>query len=370
MFVNPQSMLNLAIYDHQLLSNINGNIHYVCSKYYDYLPLPANVHQHCLFRYNHLHSNATKAISYLLTHIQLFFCLMLWQPEVIHIQWLRIPLFDFYFYKIIKSLLHCKIIFTAHNILPHDTGERHKKAFAKFYSLADYIIVHSSSTKQELLSTFHIDNSKVRIIEHGILSLNSDPQKLQSVKSSLESRYQLAGKMVFSSLGHQYYYKGVDIIAKVWAETPELRENEHCRLLFAGRNRGVDFSAVKDIKNVIVDDRMLSDEEFDYLLRNTDVHLLTYRTISQSGLLLTAISTETPILTTNVGGLTEPFSIAPIGWVLDRLDEEHVRQQLLWLVNHPEEVEKVKNNKNGWNKLKEHYSWSRIGQLTQQLYSN
>ena len=368
-YVDPQSMLNLANYDHHLLTNIEADdIHYVCSKFYDYRPLPPNVHQHRLFRYNHLGSKTAKAVSYMFSYLTLLFCLLRWQPQVVHIQWLRIPAFDLFFYKLIKRLLHTRIVFTAHNILPHDSGDRYKWTMEKFYRLTDKVIVHTNTTRNDLLAMFHLPADKVTVIPHGILDLNCDEQKLHEAEEQLDRHYQLEGKMVFASLGHQYYYKGVDVIAKVWAETPELRDNPHCRLLFVGRNRGVDLSVAEGIANVTIEDRLLSDEEFYYLLRHTDVHLLTYRNISQSGLLLTAISTQTPILVTDIGGLTEPLSIAPIGWVLPQLDEEHVRQQLLWFLHHPEEIEKVKNDKASWQRVHQNYDWKNIGRETQDVY--
>ena len=367
-YVNPQSMLNLSIYDHHLMSAIEGEIHYVCSKFYDYKPLPTNIRQHRLFRYNRLKSNIAKAVSYIFTCLQFFICLLFWRPQIIHIQWLRIPFFDLYFYKLVKCVLHCHIVFTAHNILPHDTGERQKNLYIKFYRLTDRIIVHTNSTKQELLSVFNVPVNKVAVIAHGIIHLNFDQQELTTSLTALNSQYHLKGKMVFSCLGHQYYYKGVDVIAKVWAETPELRNNSQCCLLLIGRNRGVDFSIVSNIENVIIEDRLLTDVEFYYLLRHTDVHLLTYRTISQSGLLLTAISTETPVLVTDIGGLTDPLDVAPIGWVLPHFDEDHLRKQLLWFLDHPEEIEKVKNDKTSWGLVHKHYNWVNIGRQTQQLY--
>lgn len=367
-YINPQSMLNLAIYDHHLLSNIEGDIYYVCSKFYDYKPLPENVRQHRLFRYNNLKSNYAKAASYLFSYMLLLFFLLYKRPHVIHVQWLRIPTFDYYFFLFIKRILHCGIVFTAHNVLPHDTGNRFKKAYAKFYKMADRIIVHTNDTRNELLSKFQVPCDKIDVIAHGIIDLNYDQEKLTASLAELDNHFQLHGKMVFSSLGYQYYYKGVDIIAKVWAETPELYQNDHCCLLFVGKNRGVDFSAVNGIENVIVEDRLLTDEEFYYLLSYTDVHLLTYRTISQSGLLLTAISTETPFLVTNIGGLTDPLDIAPIGWILPQLDEVTVKQQLLWFVHHPEEVRKVKNDKANWKLVHQHYDWKDIGRKTQSLY--
>lgn len=367
-YIDPQSYKNLSVYDYSLLSNIDGEIHYLCSANYDYLPLPPHVKQHKLFHYNNKRSNLAKAVSYLCSYVRIFFLLLKWQPQAIHLQWMRIPNFDVAFLKIIKRLTQCRIIFTAHNVLPHDKGDKHMISYARMYDLADAIIIHTHATEQELISTFSQAKGKAYVIAHGLLQPSYDPSLLSQKEKQFEAHYQLEGKFVFSSLGFQYYYKGVDLLAEVWATTPELRNNEQCKLLIVGKNKGVDLSIVNGFENVIIEDRVISDEEFFYLLTHTDVYLLPYREISQSGVLLTAISVGTPFLVTDVGGLAEPLNVAQVGWKMEKLSIEVLRQQLLWLLKHPEQVVSAKNNEAGWNLLRKLYDWQEIGQLTQKLY--
>ncbi len=367
-YIDPQSIRNLAIYDYSLLSNIEGEIHYICSSHYDYKAMPQHVHQHSLFCYNNLSNNRSKALSYLWSHLRLFFLLLRVRPRVIHLQWLRIPSFDVAFYQLMKWLTGCKLVFTAHNVLPHDTGNRHKHYYGRLYAMADAIIVHTAITRQELLDTFDIPESKVHVIAHGLLQVDYSAEALEQQRANFDAHYQTEGCMVFSALGYQYAYKGVDLLTEVWATTPELRDNPRCKLLLVGKNRGVDLSAAEGISNVMVDDRVISDEELIYLLEHTDVYLLPYRKISQSGVLMTAIATSTPVLVTDVGGLTEPFAIAPMGWVLPKLDADQLRAQLLWLLHHPTEVAAMKQDTEAWNKLRAYYDWGRIGKLTQAVY--
>jgi len=367
-YIDPQSIRNLAIYDYSLLSHVEGNIHYICSTFYDYLPMPAHIKQYSLFGYNNKKNNSAKAISYLWSYVRIFFLILKLRPQLIHIQWLRIPRFDVLFLRTIKKLTGSRLVFTAHNVLPHDTGNRHLPTYRNLYQTADHIIVHTYATKQEILRLFSMPEDKVSVIDHGLIQPSFDPDILKKQENEFERHYQLDNKMVFSSLGYQYYYKGVDLLAEVWATTPELNQNDKCKLLLVGKNRGVDLSTVEGIANVFVEDRLTSDEEFVYLMRHTDVYLLPYRTISQSGVLLTAIYTGTPFLATEVGGLTEPLDIAHVGWRIPQLSINTLREQLLWLLHHPEAVKTAKNNKEGWDKLRQHYDWKRIGLLTQQLY--
>jgi len=368
LYINPQSMRNLAIYDYSLLTNLDADIHYVCSKYYDYKSFPPSVKQHKIFGYNHLNNNLLKAISYVCSYIVVLFLIARVRPEAIHIQWFRLPQFDGLLIRLVKKLFKCKFVFTAHNVLPHDTNEKFKEIFARIYKTTDAIIVHSKTTKEELLSLFDIPEEKVSVIEHGLIELGVDRDLLLANEKAYEKKYNLEGKVVFASLGYQYNYKGIDVVAKVWASTPELCQSSQCKLLIIGRNKGVDLSTLKDIDNVVIDDRLISEEEFYYLLTHTDVYLLPYRKISQSGVLMSAISTGTPILATKVGGLTEPIDIAPIGWTIPHLDPQVLQDKMVWLASHQKEIEMTKNNQSAWDKVRAHYSWDRIGKLTTTLY--
>lgn len=368
-YIDPQSYKNLAIYDYSLLTNMEGDIRYLCSTNYDYLPLPTCVRQYKLFRYNNKKSSLAKAVSYLYSYLRIFLLLIKWRPQVVHLQWMRIPDFDVAVLKMVRWLTGCRIIFTAHNILPHNQGTKYVRSYGRMYRLVDTIIVHTHATKTELTAMFSSTEDKVAVIAHGLLQLTYDPKLLRQQEKQLSERYQLEGKLVFSALGFQYHYKGSDLLAEVWATTPELRCSKHCTLLLVGRNMGVDLSAVNGIENVIVEDRVMSDEEFYYLLARTDVYLLPYRNISQSGVLLTAISVGTPFLVSNVGGLAEPLDLARVGWKMDRLSAETLRQQLLWLLRHPEQIAAAKGNDAGWSLLRKHYDWQEIGRQTQELYT-
>ena len=51
-YIDPQSMRNLSIYDYGVLSEIQGDVTYICSKYYDHLLLPKHIQQKKYFFYS------------------------------------------------------------------------------------------------------------------------------------------------------------------------------------------------------------------------------------------------------------------------------------------------------------------------------
>lgn len=367
-YIDPQSYRNLSIYDYKLLSGIkHDNIWYFHSIYYDYLPLK-HVHQRSLFAYNKKKNSLLKAVSYINSYLSILLYIVRLRPQVIHVQWFKLPTFDYWYFKLMRQLFHFKLVHTAHNILPHDTGDRFRLIYQKLYKLSDNIIVHTLSTKKELLQLFSIDESHISVIPHGILQMAIDHKKLSILTPEFNQKYQLNGKIVFTSLGEQTHYKGIDLLSKVWEETPELCQDPNLRLLIIGNNNGIDFSKLEKCANVIVEDRRISDEEFYYLIKCTSVYLLPYIKISQSGAMLTVLAQCTPILVSNVGGLTEPLEIVQVGWKIQPNNPESLRQALLYLKNHPNEIRRIKEDKEAWQHIKNHYDWDNICHKTLALY--
>lgn len=368
-YIDPQSSGNLAAYDHGVLSAIDGMVYYACSRYYDYETMPDNVIPCPLFSYNRISNTLLKALSYLFSLIRLFFLVLAKKPQVIHIQWFRIPVVDYYYYKFLKLCSSAKIIYTAHNVLPHNTGNRYSNVFRKTYRMANAIIVHSANTKKEIAETFGINNGKINVIRHGTLKMKYDEGRMQAERKTLEDKYPTNGKLVFTSLGEQSAYKGIDLLAEVWMTTPELRDNSNVMLILAGKGVGIDLTPLKQCANVKVEDSRLTNEEYMFLLRRTDVYMLPYRKISQSGALFTAMTEHIPLLVSDAGGLSEPLDMANIGWKVKAGDKESLRQQLIYIANHNEDIAKIKDDSDSWERLCDAYGWTEISHKTSVLYN-
>ena len=149
-FIDPQSMINLAVYDYHLLADIDDfDLHYVCSKYLDYKENGRHVY-HKLFKYNKLSNSVFKAVSYVWSYLRLLFLFIVHKPKLVHVQWFRMQHFDLYYFKVAKKLFGFKLLYTAHNILPLNTGDDYFPVFSKIYGICDAVIVHSNDTKAQL----------------------------------------------------------------------------------------------------------------------------------------------------------------------------------------------------------------------------
>lgn len=365
-YIDPMSMRNLARYDFHLLEHLVSDVYYFCSRHYDYKPLP-NVQFRKVFRYNQINSIALKTASYLLSYLLVLFHTLRIRPDVVHIQWCKLPQADSLYMWLTKKFIRARIVFTVHNVLPHNTGLRYKNIYSRIYNkMADAIIVHSARTKDEITSQFDVDPAKIHVINHGII-----PMERETDNPSTPDYYkQFEGRFIITSLGEQSHYKGIDMLADVWLSTPQLRRSGDLMLIIAGKNKGINLSELSLLDNVYLKDEKISDDEYIRLLRLTDVYVLPYRDISQSGALLTLMAEHIPVAVTDVGGLTDPFQYGNIGWIIPKPTREALRDTLLHIVANKEEARNIKADQATWQTVCSHYAWDLISRQTQQLYEN
>uniref|UniRef100_UPI00402972AC glycosyltransferase n=1 Tax=Prevotella sp. TaxID=59823 RepID=UPI00402972AC len=367
-YINPQSMSNLAEYDYFVTFGIKYRIIYLCSKFYDYHVNP-KLKYIPVFKYNHKKSKLSKAISYIISLLHIALLIMIYRPNLVHIQWFKLPTLDYKYWMCIKKIFHIKIIHTAHNILPHNTGKTYQYIYGKIYKkLSDKIIVHTANTKLEICNLFQIEDNKVAVIKHGLLCFKYDEGIYKKLCQESNLSKKIENKIVFTSLGEQSMYKGSDLILDVWLKTPELNQSNKCFLVIAGKFYKIDESEIKKCKNVYIKNERISNEEYIYWVKHSSAYLLPYKTISQSGALLTMLSAHLPVIASNVGGISEPMTIADIGWNIGKANFLNLQKTLLHILHTPEEILRKKKNDSGWNKIEKFYDWNEISKQTEMLY--
>lgn len=368
-YINPQSYSNLSRYDSGVLQNMPENsVVFYGSSMWDTTPL-RNAVMNLAFNYNKYRNPAIKGISYLSSVLKISRDIIKAKPKVVHIQWLRLFPIDWLFLKFLKSR-GIKVIFTAHNLLPHDSGTKFESEYRRYYQTVDRIIVHSPKTKDELIDKFGIDAVKINVIPHGPLDIYNNEDEVRQRTEQLRRIYSLYGKIVFCSLGIQSPYKGTDLLIDAWLGNPELKDNPSCHLFIVGRNDGIDYSKIKAVDNVTVLDERVSDLDFTSFLRLSSVALFPYRTISQSGALFTAIQNRTPVLVSDAGGLTDPLSYAKVGWCLGHASADNIAKWLCNLVANPDELYIVQKDTDAFDTVNKIYSWDHISDMTLDLYNS
>lgn len=247
-----------------------------------------------------------KACEGLLNYIYICYMVTVAKPDIIHLQWL--PFMDVigwetWILKLIKKLSpKSNLVLTIHNVYPHNMNQDAKKAynirFRQVCSNFDAFIVHTLISKNEVIQEFALQNEKVYVCCHGVF----EPQNVQIISEKRKKN-----KLHILQFGVQSYYKGTDILVEAICGLDDKRKSE----IETHISGGIDHAFLKELKakdkNSIIHWKsyILSDEELYQQINNSDIIVLPYRTISQSGVLLLSIYFEKLIICSDLPSFKE-----------------------------------------------------------------
>ena len=364
-YVNPNSYNNLSVYDYSLVQNIHSETYFFGSTNYDFRQF-SKAKVNLIYTYNRYNNKYLKSFFYAVNTLKLLWYIFTIRPDIIHIQWLKLPYFDIIWLNFIKLFIKkSKIVYTAHNILPHDSGKRYYNIFKYIYFLVNGIIVHSQYTYNELINDFNIDTIKVRVIEHGILDFDISQSKLDHIIHKLKEELKIRNdETVFLAIGKVSYYKGYDLLIRAWSQSDYLCNSRKTRLIIAGKGNISNINNIHLPNNINIVNKFLSNEEFMGLIIISDIIVFPYRQISQSGVLATVINYERFLIVSKSGGLPDIFKIGNVGTTFNSLRIIDIEKKIIEVLENkriPKQEE--------WKKIREYFSFKRIAKKTELFYT-
>ena len=255
------------------------------------------------------YSDSTKSklymgINYLMSYVYIILYSIFKRIDVIHIQWFKLEKIDPFLINILKK--RTRVVYTAHNVLPHVNGNAKMQEYKNIYESVDEIVVHGSAIKKEMISLFPGLEDKIFIQPYGFCMLENplevvEDDFIQRIKDLKSSSHRLV-----MCLGLINRYKGTDRILKIWND-----EYGSCNdnLIIAGKiiemYDELEHEITHKSSNVIIKNRHLTDFEFKELAELADIIVLPYRNASMSGVIYAAARASTAVLTTNSGTIPE-----------------------------------------------------------------
>ncbi len=237
--------------------------------------------------------------------------------KLFHILWFRkFPYIERTLLNVYLKTLGKKIVFTAHNV---DDQERNGKTnlFNKIslmflYNIVDNILVHTPKMKLELIEEFGIAKEKITVVPHGINDVIPEARVTR-----LEAKQQLGyspNEKILLFFGNIAPYKGLEDLIRALAEL--IDEDDRFRLVIAGPVKDKDCEGYwqeleKIIKDLRLSDyvrkevRFIPDEDVGVFFKASDVSVLPYKRIYQSGVLLLSYRQGLPVIAADVGSLRE-----------------------------------------------------------------
>jgi len=291
-------------------------------------------------------------------------------PGVIHVQFLpmlkwRLPL-DFWFLEFCRKR-GSKIVLTVHDLLPHDTGEAHKKTFEGLYQMADRLICHSDHIRARLGVEFHIPEEKVSVIPHGPFFYDVDSTGNEQALPGLQDT---PGRVLVLWQGIISPYKGVDLLMRAWQRVEA--QGIDCKLAIAGTGAPELLEQIREqvksleLKRVQLCLRFISAPELVAIYRAADIVVYPYRAITTSGAIATGMALGKTIVASGLPVFREFLTHRENALLVDPEDSVALAGALIELAQDAELRERLASGVRAMDFGNQ--SWRSIAKKTAQAY--
>ena len=217
--------------------------------------------------------------------------------------------------RIVKGNNHTKIICIVDNIIPHEKRPGDNIFTQYFIKPIDAFITMSEKVLSDL-DLFSTKNKKRQFLPHPLYDnfgeIISKKQALERLNLDQEYTYILF-------FGFIRKYKGLDLLI----EAMKSISNPKIKLIVAGEFYEDSRSYLQLINDSKVSDKIIlktnfiTDSEVKYYFSASDLVVQPYKSATQSGVTPLAYHFETPMIVTNVGGLTGMVPNGKVGLIAE-----------------------------------------------------
>lgn len=284
------------------------------------------------------------------------------RPDVIHVQWLALPLIDALFMPLLRRI--APIVLTVHDSNPYNGAGPlllrlgNRLATHRF----DRWIVHNDLSVRRL-SEQGLPAERLHQIAHGLLG---------PAASTLANEPRAGdGRLHFVQFGKLREYKGVDVLLNALGRL-SADQRERCRVSIVGRPY-MDTASLHELVErhqlqPLVQFRFdfVSDEEMAALFDSADLLVFPYRGIDTSGVLMAAIARGIPVIASNIGCFAEMLVDGEQGRLVEPDNPKALASAMADLIDDPAKTEAMRSQM--VQLLNQIPSWRRIAEMTTEVY--
>ncbi|MDZ8222868.1 MULTISPECIES: glycosyltransferase family 4 protein [unclassified Nostoc] len=280
------------------------------------------------------------------------------QPDVLHVQETNDPWYDW-------TLLLNKmppLVTTIHDIFRHPGdsmsvfGSEYTKRIAFYRS--QQLIVHTHQLKKILIEQFNLPKEQVNIIPHGELG------SLYQRRSNLKSQPREPNTLLF--FGRIWPYKGLKYLLEAM---PLIAERvPEVKLIIAGQGESIKQylpDGHNDKRYEIIND-FIPLEEVSNLFQRSTVTVLPYIEASQSGVATLSYGMGTPVIASEVGGLSEIVQHKKDGLLVPPCDIRSLADAIICLLSDRDLQQRMQTA--ALARCQEDLNWSNIAAQTVEVY--
>lgn len=290
-------------------------------------------HRPFLVRAGHRVRRIVRGMEHVLDMRRLLAAIRARRPSVVHFQWLPLPVIDRSSMAAIRRV--APVVLTLHNSTL-ERGQFGSKlqqiGYRSAVRRADAVVVHTAFSRDRVLAAGLVEEQRLHVIPHGALEYYRSLGRPEPDVPNVEG-----GRPVLLFFGAIAWYKGVDLLLRAFATLPD-EVRAQCDLVIAGK-AACDVDSLKRLAqslgigaSVRWDVRYVPEAELAALVRAADVVVFPYRSIDQSGALMTAIAFDKPVVATRVGGFSEIIRDGEHGYLVASEDVPQLSKAIASLI--------------------------------------
>ena len=273
------------------------------------------------------------------------------------------------FNLLLVKLLFGRVVLTIHDVASLARIGSPSIMSSFIYKLTDLILTHNKFSEDEIIKIDTSLKESIHIVPHG----NYTPFiNIQKNKNKSREYLELPNeKTILLFFGMIKKVKGLEVLLKSLRKVVDT--NPDTVLLIAGRSWENDFAIYQEIidrnnlsKNIILHKKFIPHEDVEHYYCASDLVVLPYTKIYQSGVLMMALSYEKPALVSDLSPLKEVVIDNENGFLFKSEDVNDLAEKLNSILFDKEKLERVR--KNGNTLINAKFSWDEIGRLTKKAY--
>lgn len=290
--------------------------------------------------------------------------------RIMHIQFFRRERMESVFLLVLR-LFGARLVFTAHNVLPHENSAIDRWLRKGIYRVSDRIIVHSEYIRRKITAQFPITHEKTQVIPHG----NFDHYVPLHPVSRAFARAGLGvcdKENVALFFGFIREYKGLDLLLSAFELCANTENPFH--LVIAGAAHPPELETryrtyierMPYKKWIIYHPGFVPSERVALYFAACDVVVLPYKAIDHSGIVHLAYSFSRPLIAANVGDFSETIEDGFSGILLKENTASQLALALAEAFTHKDRLEQMGRYARQLSDTK--YSWAEAAQRTIDVY--
>jgi len=266
--------------------------------------------------------------------------------------------------KFAKRGTHTRVLFICDNIIPHERRPGDILFTRYAFRQADFFIVQSETVEKELNLRF--PRAVYRTVPHPVYENFGDVLPKHDARTGLGIRAQ----KVILYFGYVRAYKGLLVLIEAMKR---LRDEGHADILllavgefYDGEEKYRRRVAELELESLVqFVSRYVPNNEVHRYFSAADLVVLPYLSATQSGIVQIAYNFDTPVIATDVGGLSEVVVDGTTGYVVPSNNPAALAHAIVRFYDEGKEEEFIANVR----QEKRKYSWERLVEAIDELMS-